>query len=476
MELKVLTVYFGGEWKIKDDCCGYVGDFISKAFVIDNNMHLDALRKLIMKRFNINSTMDDISLTHLHPFQKLKNPYMIDTEEDYKSFLDINEASQVSWTLPLYVSSSKKMSQIERSTNAAQHSNARLQSNDSFLGADVEQNGVDADCVDKNQPELAQSSEGDEGNNLSPQEAPQADWGSLHADCHDRSQLEIVQSSEGDEDNHLAPPADSGSLHDDCDDRNQPDIVQSSEGDEGNHVAPLADSDFPNADCADKNQPEMVPIYEEDERNQLALSEDRDFLRVGQFFKSKHELVNAVKSMAICENFVYRVKKSSLELYKLKCVDAECKWKMRATKLKGTNYFEIRIFNDRHTCSPDVRRPKQISYHIVGEKIKARYEGVRKGPTPKMICNDMQNEFDQNVSYWKAWKAQEWAQNLIRGTAEENYAMLPAYCHMLKQVNHGTHTCLEIDDFSRFKYVFISIGASVRGFHHLRKVYPYIQV
>ncbi|KAL8137960.1 hypothetical protein V2J09_003961 [Rumex salicifolius] len=364
MQLKVLTVCFGGEWKMKDDYCAYVGDLISKAFVIEDNMQLDVVRNMIMERFNIIPT-PDISLTHLHPFQKLKNPYMVDTEEDFQSFLDINEASQVSWTLPLYVSLSRKMSENKPLTDAAQNSIVRLQSDESFQGAVVEVNSVNVD-------------------------------------------------------------------------RNQIEVVQSSEEDEGNHQA---------------------------------LTIGTDFLHVGQIFKSKHELITAVKIVAIRESFGYRVYKSTPELYRLKCVDAKCTWKMRATKLKSTDYFEIRRFNDQHTCPYDVRcaKPCQPTYQFVAEKILARYEGVSKGPNPKMIRSDMQNEFDQDVSYWKAWKAHEWAKNLIRGTPEENYAMLPAYCHMLKQVNNGTYTCLEIDNYNRFKSVFISFGASIRAFHLLRK-------
>lgn len=75
------------------------------------------------------------------------------------------------------------------------------------------------------------------------------------------------------------------------------------------------------------------------------------------------------------------------------------------------------------------------------------------------------------VSYWKAWKAKGLAQDLIRGTPEKNYEMLPSYLHMMQQVNPGTYTCIEIDTCNRFKYAFLSFGASIRGFHMMRKVH-----
>ena len=101
-----------------------------------------------------------------------------------------------------------------------------------------------------------------------------------------------------------------------------------------------------------------------------------------------------------------------------------------------------------------------------------RYEGVKNGPDAAQIRNDVQKEYRASISMWKARKARERAQNLIRGTPDENYALLPSYCHMLKQVNEGTYYKLVIDSSNRFKYVFISFGVCIRGFQHLRKVHP----
>ncbi|KAL8129503.1 hypothetical protein V2J09_018658 [Rumex salicifolius] len=98
-----------------------------------------------------------------------------------------------------------------------------------------------------------------------------------------------------------------------------------------------------------------------------------------------------------------------------------------------------------------------------------RYESVKDGPNLRSIQNDMREEYYQDVSYWIAWKAQQCAKDMLRGTPEENYGILPLYCYMIKQVNKGTHTCLALEEHNRFKYVFIAIGASIRGFEVMRK-------
>ena len=100
-----------------------------------------------------------------------------------------------------------------------------------------------------------------------------------------------------------------------------------------------------------------------------------------------------------------------------------------------------------------------------------RFEGVKDGPDVHQIQNDVQKELHERISYWKARKAREKAQELIRGSPEENYALLPAYCHVLTQVNPGTYTKLVIDEETdRFKSIFIAYGVSIRGFAFMRKV------
>ena len=59
---------------------------------------------------------------------------------------------------------------------------------------------------------------------------------------------------------------------------------------------------------------------------------------------------------------------------------------------------------------------------------------------------------------------------MIRGTAEESFAMLPSYCHMLKRVISGTVIHIEVDSESIFKYFFMDLGVAIRGFTYMRKV------
>ena len=41
---------------------------------------------------------------------------------------------------------------------------------------------------------------------------------------------------------------------------------------------------------------------------------------------------------------------------------------------------------------------------------------------------------------------------------------------MLKKVNPGTVTHIEVNGESRFKYLFLAFGAAIRGFQYMRKI------
>ncbi|RVW82952.1 hypothetical protein CK203_038338 [Vitis vinifera] len=79
--------------------------------------------------------------------------------------------------------------------------------------------------------------------------------------------------------------------------------------------------------------------------------------------------------------------------------------------------------------------------------------------------DDIQKQYGVQISYDKAWRAKELALGSIRGSPEESYNTLSSYCYVLEQKNLGTITDIVTDCDNQFKYFFMSIGASLVGFH-----------
>ncbi|XP_038892626.1 uncharacterized protein LOC120081651 [Benincasa hispida] len=88
--------------------------------------------------------------------------------------------------------------------------------------------------------------------------------------------------------------------------------------------------------------------------------------------------------------------------------------------------------------------------------------------TPNHTCSI--EVLNHDHSYGKAWRARETAFALAKGTLEESYVVLHAYCEALKIENPRTVFEIELEESKYFKYVFMVLGASLRGFKSCRPV------
>ncbi|XP_056847461.1 uncharacterized protein LOC108831235 [Raphanus sativus] len=160
----------------------------------------------------------------------------------------------------------------------------------------------------------------------------------------------------------------------------------------------------------------------------------------------------------------------------LRCFSSNCQWRVYATKLKDSDVYEIRKLDSIHTCSVDDRSgyQSQVTHQVVGEIMKARFNGCGGGPKPGEIRKVMQGDHDVRISYWKAWRSREIALEYAKGNSRAYYNLLPDYLRKLVEANPGTLAEIETEYNSnignRFKYMFLAMGASIMGFEYMRKV------
>ncbi|XP_020423880.1 transcription factor bHLH10 [Prunus persica] len=95
--------------------------------------------------------------------------------------------------------------------------------------------------------------------------------------------------------------------------------------------------------------------------------------------------------------------------------------------VKGTKHF----VSDKH---------RQATVALVATSLKRKLKDSRTIYTPSDIMRDVKHSFGCTIHYLKAWKAKELALLSIRGSAEEAYYILPAYCYELERMNPGTKT------------------------------------
>lgn len=160
----------------------------------------------------------------------------------------------------------------------------------------------------------------------------------------------------------------------------------------------------------------------------------------------------------------------------LRCFSSNCQWRVYATKLKDSDVYEIRKLDPIHTCSVDDRSgyQSQVTHHVVGEMMKARFNGSSGGPKPGGIRQVMQGDHDVRISYWKAWRSSEIALEYAKGNSRGSYNLFLDYLRKLAEANPGTLAEIETEYNekigNRFKYMFLAMGASIMGFEYMRKV------
>ena len=127
------------------------------------------------------------------------------------------------------------------------------------------------------------------------------------------------------------------------------------------------------------------------------------------------------------------------------CVGITCPWRVYATKLEDSDWFEVRTTVLQHTCSVDARGDfhKQASTAVIGKLMRTGYVGVGRGPRPNELRRLLRQEFSLNILYWKAWRAREIAMDNAMGSAMGSFALIQPYFKLLMATNLDSITALE---------------------------------
>uniref|UniRef100_A0A803PZP3 Transposase MuDR plant domain-containing protein n=1 Tax=Cannabis sativa TaxID=3483 RepID=A0A803PZP3_CANSA len=124
----------------------------------------------------------------------------------------------------------------------------------------------------------------------------------------------------------------------------------------------------------------------------------------GQIYSDKNILKTTIGFYAMIKNFQIKTKRSKPREYMVTCIDENCSWFLRASKLKQTQTFKVRNYVNNHTCSLDVimKDHRQVSYNTIGQIVKNKYDSINKKHAPNDIMKDLLHEFGVSMGYQKA--------------------------------------------------------------------------
>ncbi|GJW48595.1 hypothetical protein Tco_0080241 [Tanacetum coccineum] len=160
-------------------------------------------------------------------------------------------------------------------------------------------------------------------------------------------------------------------------------------------------------------------------------------------YKSKHKIFDdreasmyEIGLKCLTEGYEYKVVRSCPNRYAVECVHLECYWYILTPRIKNDIGFKITYIND-------------MLYRML--------QGVY---IPRIFFNDLNIEYNFDVSYKRAWKAKQLALESNQGCLIASFAQLPYYCYNLKLANENTVTHIDTDNEGRFKMLFIGFGVA----------------
>ena len=148
-------------------------------------------------------------------------------------------------------------------------------------------------------------------------------------------------------------------------------------------------------------------------------------LRINFIYQNKRLLHYHLHHDVMSKHYQFKVKRSNSILLHVICIDNDgCPWQLRATRMKGSELFVVKRFDDVHTCSIEIVQGhhRQAKSWMIGECVKAKYmDPTNTLYRPSEIMRDMQAEFGVSFNYLRAWRGKEAALTSLRGDDAESY-------------------------------------------------------
>ncbi|XP_028065307.1 uncharacterized protein LOC114268351 [Camellia sinensis] len=196
-------------------------------------------------------------------------------------------------------------------------------------------------------------------------------------------------------------------------------------------------------------------------------------------FSDKKSLVHAVHLYNLKRNRECKVIESKRKIWVSECKHG-CNWRVRATKLKDKDFFQIRMFEVPHQCVY-LRMNKDncnLKSDLIAHFIKGQIAISPELPLATII-EVVKEKFQFTISYKKAWLSRTKAIAMAFGDWDESYRRLPRYMVALQAFNPGIVVMWDmipklqstsIGTEMYMNYVFWAFKPAIEGFKYYRPV------
>ncbi|CAD5324730.1 unnamed protein product [Arabidopsis thaliana] len=202
----------------------------------------------------------------------------------------------------------------------------------------------------------------------------------------------------------------------------------------------------------DHEESDIPPLFEDIEYEvenipDLDIEDDGKGICKGKVYASKEDCQIGLAIYAIKNMYHFKQTRTKWNYFVLSCSDEKCDWRILATLMKGTGYYEIKKASLDHTCSLDTRGQfmQKATSKVIASVFKAKYSDPTSGPVPMDLQQLVLEDLRVFASYRKCWRARESVLTNVAGSDKESYCYLAEYLHLLKLTNTGTITHIETE-------------------------------
>jgi len=161
----------------------------------------------------------------------------------------------------------------------------------------------------------------------------------------------------------------------------------------------------------------------------------------GERFSNQEQLRFCLTNYGVANGYPIRVVKSSATRLQAKCgtdrKGKSCPFSMWASWMNTERSFQVKGFNDKHTCIRDFRRsslvnPEWIAKHFIKQLcMKPRMKGkeIKEAVKKKFLCE---------VSNGQCYRAKTKALEVINGKLTEHYGRVWDYAHEIIRSSPGS--------------------------------------
>ncbi|KAL9658910.1 hypothetical protein QQ045_015572 [Rhodiola kirilowii] len=212
-------------------------------------------------------------------------------------------------------------------------------------------------------------------------------------------------------------------------------------------------------------------IYRPSDENVRVHHPNSPDLREGTIFLNKENVMLAVQRYSTLNRVEFRVRKSDSKKLVLECRKGEeiCPWRLRVVVMARTTYWTIRKYREDHVCHNNSILQNNIHF-IAGEMRNATDANTKF--SAGQIRNLIQRDYGYEISYWKAWKAQQKALVYLFGKWDESFNRLPHLMQALQDSSPNNFVKWDVtpleDCTMQVNWIFWAFSECILAFKHCR--------